>query len=157
MLKIYFPLCLNLIFLLVWLFGVAPFFEMVAGLHFYFLVGRNSQELSNQIVSGSRVCLCPLWCRLNLPITVRGLKKWRLRSTIFRYITKVYRKHKCSINHITRHFFKPLLCVRATVRKFLSFLLNSPTVIIFYHHYLFTKCLSFVVNFSTAHKLVRLI
>jgi len=36
---------MNLIFLLIWLFGGAPFFQVGSGLHYYFSVSRNSQEM----------------------------------------------------------------------------------------------------------------
>ncbi len=70
---------LSFLFLLVWLFGIAPFFKVVAGLHFFIITSflsviKNCQDESK--VGGSLVCIIPLCRFFNLPITY--LLEWFL-------------------------------------------------------------------------------
>ena len=85
-------------------FRCRPVFIVVAGLHFYFFFGRNSQELSNCKEGGSLVCIIPLCRFLNLPITFCSYKKLAI------FAANIHKKHtlqtynKLSYEALSRQF-----------------------------------------------------
>ena len=74
----WFSISLDLISLLIWLFGHAPFFFVVSGLHFYYKTFIVTQWCQ------------PFFVSINLPITVEAICSKGLRATNLSTDTKFY-------------------------------------------------------------------